>query len=138
VLLVRFDFDAGAWWACPGGGLERGETDEHAIARELAEEAGIRDYELGLCIWTREHWFRMPRRYAGQRERIYLVHAPAVDPRPELTWDELRTEGVTDVRWWTQAELERSSESFAPSRLPELVASVLEDGVADAPIDVGV
>lgn len=138
VLLVRFDFDARVWWACPGGGLEPGETDDHAIARELAEEAGIREYELGPCIWTREHWFRLPRLYAGQRERIYLARAPGVEPRPELAWEALRAEGVTDVRWWTRDELERSSEVFAPSRLPELVASVLEGGVAAGPVDVGV
>ena len=138
VLLVRFDFHAGVWWACPGGGVEPDEADEHAIARELAEEAGIRAYELGPCIWTREHWFRMARRYAGQRERIYLVRAPAIDPRPELTWDALRAEGVTDVRWWTRDELERSSESFAPSRLPELVAAVRDGDLPTSPLDVGV
>jgi TDG/mug DNA glycosylase family protein len=128
VLLVRFDSAHGDWWACPGGGLEPGETDEHAIARELAEEAGIRAYELGPCIWTREHWFRMPKLFAGQRERIYLVRVPPLQPRPELSWDALREEGMTEVRWWTRDELNRSREVFAPLRLPELVAAVLDGG----------
>jgi TDG/mug DNA glycosylase family protein len=138
VLLVRFEFPEGVWWSCPGGGIEPGETDEHAIARELAEEAGIRDYELGPCVWTREHWFRMPKLYAGQRERIYLVRAPAAEPRPELSWDALRAEGVTDVRWWTLEKLESGDEVFAPRRLPALVRELLAVGLPAEPRDVGV
>lgn len=39
-LLVKHTYTSG--WIFPGGGVERGETCEHAALREIAEEAAIR------------------------------------------------------------------------------------------------
>ncbi len=139
VLLVRFEFPARALWATPGGGVDPGETHEQAIVRELAEEAGLDEVELGPWIWTREHVFPfLDGRWDGQVERFVLVRTHRFEPAPRFTSEQLAAEYVTGIRWWTQEELAASDELFAPRRLPELVAALLRDGPPAAPLDVGV
>jgi TDG/mug DNA glycosylase family protein len=138
VLLVRFAWPDKDVWAAPGGGVASGETDEHAIRRELAEECGLREFELGSCVWTREHWFLGMEGWGGQTERHYLVPTRAFEPAPEWSAEALAAEGVAGQRWWTPAELEASSEIFAPRRLPELLARLRVNGLPPEPVDVGV
>ena len=139
ILLVRFEFPRASFWGTPGGGVDEGETHEAAVLRELVEEAGLEDVELGPWIWTREHVFPFESGlWDGQVERFVLVRTHAFDPVPRFTPEQLRAEYVTGMRWWTPTELEASDELFAPRRLPELVASLLRDGPPGEPVDVGV
>jgi 8-oxo-dGTP diphosphatase len=131
-LLVRFTFGV---WATPGGGLDPGESYAEALRRELAEEVGLDDPELGPCIWIREHPFDDMPGFCGQRERIYLVRTPAFAPAPRL---DLAAENVTDVRWWTLDELDLLEERTSPRRLRLLLRELLERGPPPAPVDVGV
>ena len=139
VLLVRFQFPETSLWATPGGGIDEGESPEEAIVRELAEEVGLDEVELGPWIWTREHVFPfLDGRWDGQAERFVFVRTPAFEPAPRFTVEQLAAEYVAGMRWWTPDELEASDELFAPRRLPELVAALLRDGPPGEPVDVGV
>jgi 8-oxo-dGTP diphosphatase len=139
ILLVRFEFPRASVWATPGGGVDPGETHEDAIRRELGEELGLEDAELGPWIWTREHVFPFESGlWDGQAERFALVRTVEFEPAPRFSVEQLRAEYVTGMRWWTPAELEASDEVFAPRRLPELVAALLRDGPPGEPFDVGV
>jgi ADP-ribose pyrophosphatase YjhB (NUDIX family) len=139
IALVRFEFPARSFWATPGGGVEEGEDDTTTLARELREELGLELVEpLGACVWVRTHVFPMSE-WDGQTERYYLVRTPAFAIRPALSTEELRSEGVVDLRWWTLDELEgATSVVFAPRRLPTLVRDLLRDGPPPQPLDVGV
>jgi len=139
ILLASFQFPDKLFWATPGGGLDEGETHEAAVLRELAEETGLENVELGPWIWTREHIFPfLDGRWDGQAERFALVRTHRFEPAPRFTPEQLAAEHVTGLRWWTAAELAASEDRFAPSRLPELVAALLRDGPPAEPVDVGV
>jgi 8-oxo-dGTP pyrophosphatase MutT (NUDIX family) len=140
ILLARFRFPGGrTFWATPGGGIERGESAEQAIRRELEEEAGLSDVEIGPLIWTRLQIVPfIGGLWDGQREQYHLVRTPAFTPAPRLSWEELNAEYVYELRWWQQTELRDAAETFAPRRLVELVRSLVVDGPPAEPIDTGV
>jgi double-stranded uracil-DNA glycosylase len=123
VLLVRFQHPVSgdSWWATPGGGVDEGESDEEALRRELREEAGLDLDEAGPAVHTREHTFPWDRRIIRQYERFYLVRVEAHEPTPTI---DLRPEGVTELRWWTPAELDGTREVIAPPDLARIARAV--------------
>jgi double-stranded uracil-DNA glycosylase len=136
VLLVQFrDSTDQVWWATPGGGRDQGESIDQALRRELAEEIGLDEFQLGAEIWTREHVFAWDGRILRQRERIWLVRVAQHDPVPRV---DLAAELVAAVRWWTPEELESATETLVPQRLPQLLRELRENGPPAQPIDAGI
>ena len=123
VLLVQYRRPVGddTWWGTPGGGIDPGETHEEAVRRELREEVGLHDFELGPLLYEHFGEFPWQRVLYRQRNTTYLVRVPAHEPRATI---DLAEEGVADVRWWTPAELAASSERFAPPDLPDRVRTL--------------
>jgi 8-oxo-dGTP diphosphatase len=74
---------------CEGRGLH---ASGQALTRELAEEVGVHNPEIGPQIWTRTHVAPMSTGHDGQREDSYLVRTASFVPRPALTTAQLRAE----------------------------------------------
>lgn len=121
------DDPADTWWFTPGGGLEGDETREEAARRELAEETGITDIELGPLLWTRICSFPFDGRRWDQDEWYFLARTTQTATAPQgLTDLELRS--VAGLRWWTSAELLATRETVYPTRLAELLRTLLDEG----------
>jgi len=130
------DDPADDWWFTPGGGVEGDETREEAALRELAEETGITEVELGPVLWRRTCSFPFAGRRWDQDEWYYLARTAGtttVVPEPTgLT--ELERRSVSGARWWTCRELTRAHETVYPTRLAELLRRLLDEGPPAGPV----
>ncbi|WNI22183.1 NUDIX hydrolase [Streptomyces sp. ITFR-16] len=136
-ILLMHGFEPGdpssTWWFTPGGGLEGDETREQAALRELAEETGITEVELGPVLWRRTCSFPFDGRRWHQDEWYFLARTDrtATDTSGQ-TGLELRS--VSELRWWTSAELSAARETVYPTRLAGLLRTLLDEGPPRTPL----
>ncbi|MFF3329997.1 NUDIX hydrolase [Streptomyces sp. NPDC002888] len=126
------DDPADDWWFTPGGGLEGDESREEAALRELAEETGITEVELGPVLWRRMCSFPFAGRRWDQDEWYYLARTTQTATRAAAL-TELERRSVAGARWWTCQELSRAHETVYPTRLAELLRRLLDEGPPAGP-----
>ena len=129
VLLMRYDDGPpnGSHWATPGGGLEPGESYEQAALRELAEETGWTDIELGPEIHRRSHTMEWAGTLVHQAERLYLARTSR-RAREIAGVDAMHvSDGIAAWRWWSVDELTSTSDRIWPGVLAELIRTELAD-----------
>jgi ADP-ribose pyrophosphatase YjhB (NUDIX family) len=123
VLLMRYDDPPpnGHHWSTPGGGLEPGESYEQAALRELAEETGWTDIELGREVHRRSHQMEWGNHIVYQHERLYLARTD--EPARQITGVDAmhESDGICGWRWWSLPELTTTTQKIWPAELADLI-----------------
>lgn len=122
VLLFYFEHRTGAlagksYWATPGGGVEEGESFEAAAIRELWEETGIQVTEVGNQIAQRQLVLQLSNgEYVNEDERYFRIRVTDTQ-LSRNGWTAAEVECMTAHHWWSQAELEQTTEKVWPENL---------------------
>ncbi len=137
ILLVRYVAHAigRRFWITPGGGIEAGETDREAAAREVHEETGLAGAPIGPAVWTRSvpiPWADPP---FVQRETYFWTPTARFEPSAAAIPTEAERSEIESYRWWRVEEIEASPERFAPHKLGALLRDLFERGLPPAPVE---
>lgn len=114
VLLVQHTYIPG--WHLPGGGVERGETAEAALARELVEEAGVEPTAPPTLqsVHANEAYFR------GDHVLVYRVDAW----RP---CDATARGEIHEIGWFAPQGLPEGASRATRARVREVLDGVAAD-----------
>lgn len=127
------------WWEIPGGGMDPHESSAEAAARELWEEAGIRDARVGPCVWVQHARFRFGGWDFDQHERVHVawLDRPGDEhPHQPRGLEALEAMAFRGHRWWALDELLDSDVPLLPHRLREHLPALVAGELPDPPIDI--
>ncbi len=123
-------------WVTPGGGLNEDEDFESGLRRELFEETGLTDIDIGQWIWFRNKPFTMKNgEQILSEERYYLVRTN----NAAITFEYMDSieRGLTkEGKWWSVESLKLSSEEFFTERLSERLQEIIDGGYFVEPVEV--
>lgn len=122
-------------WIMPGGRIEPGEDDVMALNRELREETGRADFEVGPLLWIRQGTVARSDGPLIEEERFFLVRCEHFTPDAEGLEAEERSR-LLRFRWWSLPEIQESVDAFVPRELGSLLAELERHGPPETAVRI--
>jgi 8-oxo-dGTP pyrophosphatase MutT (NUDIX family) len=143
LLLFRFDDPqlltegrtSTVFWATAGGGVEPGESYQEGARREVREETGLTDVDLGPVVWTREKtviFQQGPTHFVEQ----YFIARTAVTEISVDGQEEYEKQFLRGHRWWSPDDLRRTDELIFPEGIADLLAPILAGTLPTEPLRI--
>ncbi len=130
------DASKGHWWEIPGGGIDPQESSAEAAMRELHEETGITDAEIGPCVWTQHCEFTFAGIHFDQDEYLHVAWCDVAHEYRPAALESLEALAFKGHRWWPLRDLLASEERVLPFRLREFLPALVAGDLPDPPVDI--
>ncbi len=125
-------------WFAPGGGIKADESPAECLCREIKEETGAVLEYIGPLIWRRRHTFEWNGHKYTQDEIYYFVPIEEFAPEFQSNPSETELMAFRQFGWWTPEEISVSEDVFAPRLLAKHLQALIERGIPDTLVDVGI
>jgi len=123
------------WLEIPGGGIDAGETSEMAVRRELYEEAGFDNTEIGPVIWKQYVEFDFGGYHFESDEVIHVARCDGGEWRPKHL-EFLEAAAFQGADWWELDALLAADDPVLPVRLREFLPAIIAGDLPAEPIDI--
>ena len=140
VLLIQAQDPASDFrvWVTPGGGIESNEDAETCLRREILEETGISQVNVGPLIWHYHPTIEWGDQVYSLDEDFYFVPIKQFKPTMQKNPSEKERIAFRQFKWWTAQEISASQDEFTPRLLAEHLESLILNGPPNKPIEVGI
>ncbi len=132
VLLLRgvdpYNPDHGGFYWTPGGGMDKGETPAQAVVRELWEEVGLIDAQVGPVVLLRTSIFPMKKVWYSSVETFFWVQAPDEFRAVPQSLTDIEQDVIQEMSWHSADEIRTITEHVYPACLADLVDHINRHG----------